>query len=330
MDVAERWRAALGPSSSAGSKDISKPLLQKMERSSGENEWGYRASLRAMCLVAGKMCPFLSLKAILLFRCSIAASVPSSAVVPSSSQNEQPLTEPLRRKRSQFSASLLSWKKQKISPLLGSSSVEEGQLVQALQKVDLGASQWASLPDHLIETILGLMKKGERNDWKHVQVRLQGLPRADILREQPVTNLLGNAFAAASPLETGHSTDTSLTPGNDQHTAQAVKGGMQLRIDSADCADDAAGPVPGVVGVPRLASCGQARVLRAALALRHAAVPPAAAVQHGARRAPHACMACTASIWTTLANCVVSCMQRVRILHCCVIMCIVWCWFEQE
>ena len=67
---------------------------------------------------------------------------------------------------------LSSWKKQKISPLLGSASADEGQMVEAVQR-EMGTldSHWANLPEHLLEAIFGLMKEGKKNDWKHVQVR---------------------------------------------------------------------------------------------------------------------------------------------------------------
>lgn len=67
---------------------------------------------------------------------------------------------------------LISWKKHKISPLLGTlSGPDEGQVKQDIQLVEQLSSVWTNLPDHLLETIFSLIKDGNnKDDWEHVQV----------------------------------------------------------------------------------------------------------------------------------------------------------------
>ena len=103
----------------------------------------------------------------------------SSPVAPASPRDDKADAKapvPAQQRRARLRLSVMSWKKQKISPLVGTASTEEG-LVEAVQRVDLD-SQWANLPDHLLEAIFGLMKEGKKNDWKHMQVRTPCLTAA--------------------------------------------------------------------------------------------------------------------------------------------------------
>lgn len=73
---------------------------------------------------------------------------------------------------------LISWKKHKISPLLGSAPCPaESQVKQVEHSIEQTASLWTSLPEHLLEAILALIKEGQdKDDWAHVQVRPQKNP----------------------------------------------------------------------------------------------------------------------------------------------------------
>lgn len=66
----------------------------------------------------------------------------------------------------------MGWKKHKISPLLGAApSPGESQVEEATHMIDRLPSLWTSLPEHLLEAILSLMKNGkDKDDWAHVQV----------------------------------------------------------------------------------------------------------------------------------------------------------------
>lgn len=76
---------------------------------------------------------------------------------------------PKAAKRRFSLATIFSWKKHKVSPVLTSLVSDEVGLVEALQRMDLH-SHWTFLPDHLLESIFMLMKDGEKDDWAHVQV----------------------------------------------------------------------------------------------------------------------------------------------------------------
>lgn len=73
---------------------------------------------------------------------------------------------------------LISWKKHKISPLLGSAPCPaESQVKQVEHSIEQTASLWTSLPEHLLEAILALIKEGQdKDDWAHVQVSPQKKP----------------------------------------------------------------------------------------------------------------------------------------------------------
>ncbi len=67
---------------------------------------------------------------------------------------------------------LISWKKHKISPLLGSAPCPAVREVKQVEHLDeQTTSLWTSLPEHLLEAMLSLIKEGkDKDDWAHVQV----------------------------------------------------------------------------------------------------------------------------------------------------------------
>ena len=66
----------------------------------------------------------------------------------------------------------MGWKKHKISPLVGvAPSPGESQAEKVTHMIEQPPSLWTSLPEHLLEAILTLMKDGkDKDDWAHVQV----------------------------------------------------------------------------------------------------------------------------------------------------------------
>ncbi|BDA50150.1 Tubby-like F-box protein 9 [Coccomyxa sp. Obi] len=74
--------------------------------------------------------------------------------------------------RRNFFRFMLGWKKHKISPLLGAApSPGESQVEEVTHMIEQQPpSLWTSLPEHLLEAILRLMKDGkDKDDWAHVQ-----------------------------------------------------------------------------------------------------------------------------------------------------------------
>ncbi|CAL8465340.1 g4875 [Coccomyxa elongata] len=77
--------------------------------------------------------------------------------------------------RRNFLRFMMGWKKHKISPLLGAApSPGESQVEEVTHMIEQPPSLWTSLPEHLLEAILILMKDGkDKDDWAHVQDQFQ-------------------------------------------------------------------------------------------------------------------------------------------------------------
>lgn len=96
---------------------------------------------------------------------------PSSSIPGKQGLSHGARDSPATKQRRLSLAAIFSWKKLKVSPVVTTVTSDEVGIVKALQRLDLH-SQWSNLPDHLLESILILMKDGDKDDWGHVQVVL--------------------------------------------------------------------------------------------------------------------------------------------------------------
>ena len=94
---------------------------------------------------------------------------PSSSIPGKQGLSHGARDSPATKQRRLSLAAIFSWKKLKVSPVVTTVTSDEVGIVKALQRLDLH-SQWSNLPDHLLESILILMKDGDKDDWAHVQV----------------------------------------------------------------------------------------------------------------------------------------------------------------